>query len=117
MFHILLGKRLSLGNRRNAYAHKALVSDFFKRHSAQLEARQDFLDILYRKIKKLGRRLYFIKLSFSDSGRVYMHIANAMLIQIIPVIVYKPCRTGGLCDFMAVPEYEIYIPVQLISVL
>jgi len=46
-----------------------------------------------------------------------MHIANAMLIQIIPVIVHKPCRAGGLGDFMAVPEYEIYIPVQLISVL
>ena len=46
-----------------------------------------------------------------------MHIANTMLIELVPVVVNKPCRAGSLRDLMSIPEDKIHITVKLLTML
>lgn len=45
-----------------------------------------------------------------------MHVADTMLVEVIPVVVNKPCGAGSFCNLVAVPENKIHIAVEFLTV-
>ena len=45
-----------------------------------------------------------------------MHVADTMLVEVIPIVVNKPCGAGSFCNLVAVPENKIHIAIEFLTV-
>ena len=45
-----------------------------------------------------------------------MHVADTMLVEVIPIVINKPCGAGSFCNLVAVPENKIHVAIEFLTV-
>ena len=93
-------------DRGNADAKEGLITKFIQRQNICVLA-QHFFDFCLGEVHHLARCRAFVLHRVKHAGRVNINATDTVFLQIVPVLVDPPGRTGALRNLMSIPTNEI----------